>query len=164
MYVVLLCFVLFWLYDRLLGDKIHLPTSSVLLHWSICCGINPRSWWRHQMETFSALLALYAGNSPVTCEFPSQRPVTPSFDVFFDLCLNKPLSKHSRRRWFQTHEPCAELVGWLDWMIKSFTPWTSEPHQWEVNIGLGSGSVMSGNNPLLPEPMLTVFSLVIWCH
>ena len=34
------------------------------------------------METFSALLALCAGNSPVTGEFPAQRPVTQSFDVF----------------------------------------------------------------------------------
>ena len=55
------------------------------------------SWWRHQMETFSALLALCAGNSPVTAEFPSQRPVTRSFDVFFDLRLNKRLSEQSRR-------------------------------------------------------------------
>ena len=47
------------------------------------------AWWRHQMETFSALLALCAGNSPVTGEFPSQGPVTLSFDVFFDLHLNK---------------------------------------------------------------------------
>ena len=39
-------------------------------------------WWRHQMETFSALLALCVENSPVTGEFPSQRPVTWSFDVF----------------------------------------------------------------------------------
>ena len=39
------------------------------------------------------LLALCAGNSPVIGEFPSQRPVTPSFDVFFDLCMNKRLSK-----------------------------------------------------------------------
>ena len=36
------------------------------------------------METFSALLALCAGNSPVSGEFPAQRPVTRSFDVFFD--------------------------------------------------------------------------------
>ena len=43
------------------------------------------SWWRHQMEAFSALLALCEGNSPVTGEFPSQRPVTRSFDVIFDL-------------------------------------------------------------------------------
>ena len=34
------------------------------------------------METFSALLALCTGNSPVTGEFLSQRPVTQSFDVW----------------------------------------------------------------------------------
>ena len=27
-------------------------------------------WWRHQMETFSALLAICAGNSPVPVNFP----------------------------------------------------------------------------------------------
>ena len=37
-----------------------------------------------------------------TGELPSQRPVTRSFDVFFDLRLNKRLSKHSWRRWFET--------------------------------------------------------------
>ena len=40
------------------------------------------------MEAFSVLLALWAGNSPVTGEFPAQRPVTRSFDGFFDLRLN----------------------------------------------------------------------------
>ena len=54
------------------------------------------SWWRHQMETFSALLVLCEVNSPVTGEFPVQMPVTQSFDVFFDLRLNKRLSKHPR--------------------------------------------------------------------
>ena len=39
------------------------------------------------METFSALLALYAVDSPVTADFPAQRPVTQSFDVFIELCL-----------------------------------------------------------------------------
>ena len=53
------------------------------------------SWWRHQMEAFSALLALCAANSPVTVEIPSQRPVTRSFEVFFDLRLNKLLSQQS---------------------------------------------------------------------
>ena len=48
------------------------------------------------METFSALLALCAGNSPVSGEFPAQGPVTQSFDVFFDLRLIKRLRKHSR--------------------------------------------------------------------
>ena len=41
------------------------------------------------METFSTLLAPCVGNSLATSEFPSQRPVTQSFDVFFDLYLNK---------------------------------------------------------------------------
>ena len=55
------------------------------------------------METFSALLALCEGNSPLTGEFPSQRPVTRSFDVFFYLHLNKRLGKPPKRQWFETH-------------------------------------------------------------
>ena len=76
------------------------------------------TWWRHQMETFSALLTICAGNSPVPGEFPSQRPVTRSFDVFFDLCLDKRLSKQSLVWWFDTlsrpslrHCNVAVLVG-----------------------------------------------------
>ena len=41
-----------------------------------------------------------AGNLPVTGEFPAQRPVTRSFDIFFDLRLNKRLSKQSWGWWF----------------------------------------------------------------
>ena len=62
----------------------------------------PTAWWRHQMEIFSALLVLCVGNSPVTGEFPSQRPVRQSFDVFFDIRLNNRLNKQSRRRRFET--------------------------------------------------------------
>ena len=54
------------------------------------------------MATFSVLLALSAGNSPTTGEFPSQRPVTRSFDVFFDIRLNKRLSKQWWGWWFET--------------------------------------------------------------
>ena len=60
------------------------------------------TWWRHQMEPFSALLGLCEGNSPVSGEFPTQRPVTRSFDVFFDLRVNKRLSKQSWGWWFET--------------------------------------------------------------
>ena len=59
------------------------------------------SWWRHQMETFSALLALCVGNSSFIGEFPSQRPVTRRFGVFCDLRLNKQLSKQSWGWWFE---------------------------------------------------------------
>ena len=76
-------------------------------------------WCRHQMETFSALSALCAGNSQVTGEFPSQRPVTQSFDVFsFLICawLHGFKSKSwgwwletpSRSLWHQ----CNETVSW----------------------------------------------------
>ena len=58
----------------------------------------PQSWWRHRMETFSALMAVCEGNSPVTGEFPAKRPVTRIFDVFFDLRLNQQW----RRRRFET--------------------------------------------------------------
>ena len=47
------------------------------------------------MEKISALLAICAGNSPVTWEFPAQKPVTWGFGVFLDLRLNKRLSKQS---------------------------------------------------------------------
>ena len=57
------------------------------------------TWLRHQMEIFSALLALCEGNSLVTGGFPSQKPVT---NVFFDMRLNKRVSKQSRRWWFET--------------------------------------------------------------
>ena len=59
-------------------------------------------WWRHHMETIFALLAICAGNSPVPGEFPAHRPVTRSFDVFFDLRLNKRLSEQSWGWWFET--------------------------------------------------------------
>ena len=61
-----------------------------------------KSWLRHQMEILSALLTLCAGNSPVTGVLLSQRPVTRRFDVFFDLCLNKRLSKQWWCWWFET--------------------------------------------------------------
>ena len=70
-------------------------------------------WWRHQMETFSALLALCAGNSSVTGEFPSQRPVARSFDIFFDMRLNKRLSKQSIRRWFETPSRSCDVTVML---------------------------------------------------
>ena len=59
-------------------------------------------WWRHQMEPFSALLALCAGNSQGPVNSPHKGPVTRSFDVFFDLRLNKRLSKQPWGWWFKT--------------------------------------------------------------
>ena len=75
---------LYLLNRQLLTYCKHICRTEYVFHVSLS-----KTWWRHQMETFSALLALCAGNSPVPGEFPSQRPVTRSFDVFFDLRRNK---------------------------------------------------------------------------
>ena len=69
----------------------------IQLNWIVC-----NSWWRHQMKTVSALLVICVGNSTVTAEFPIQRPVTRCCDVFFDLRLNKRLSKQCRGWWLET--------------------------------------------------------------
>ena len=55
------------------------------------------STWCCQMETFSALLALCEGKPLFSGGFPSQRPVSQSFDIFFDVRVNK----QSRRWWFE---------------------------------------------------------------
>ena len=74
----------------------------LLLKFAVISDFYMSSWWRHQMEAFSALLAICAGNSLVPGEFPTQRPVTRSFDVFFDLRLNKWLNKQGWSWWFET--------------------------------------------------------------
>ena len=83
--------------------------SSRSDYWSqrICLSlISSQFTFTHMMTSsngnFFALLAIWAGNSPVTGEFPSQRPVTRSFDVFLNLRLNKRLNKQSWGWWFET--------------------------------------------------------------
>ena len=126
--------------------------------WGFCCEY---SWWYHQREIFSVLLALCEGNPSVTVGFPSQRPVTRSFDVFFDLPLNKQFNKQLRRWWFEmpscslwcycnikVHQP--ELSIFLCWCSPNlvWSPAVSEvelrsnlradsrfaPSQWEMAL------------------------------
>ena len=102
------------------------------------------------METFSvfmmmssnanifALLAIRAGNSPVTGEFPAQKPVTRCFDIFFDLHMNKRLSNRSWGWWFETlsHQfwrPCNVLA-----LCAGNSPVTGQfPVQMPVTRGFG---------------------------
>ena len=84
--------------NRLLFDRdyqmLNQKNSSVTFSWT-----QPYCIYSF---TYSALLAVCAGNSPVTGDFPAQRPVTRSFDTFFDLRLNKRFSKQSWGGWFET--------------------------------------------------------------
>ena len=99
---------------------------------------------------FSALLTLCAGNSQVTGEFPTQRTVTRSFGIFFDLRLNKRLSKQSWGWWFAT-----TLRSW--WRH-------SNPYMRQLN---GSVSIQVMDCRLfgakrLPETILTCYQLGPW--
>ena len=81
----------------------HFNTSIVVG----CCGIS-FAWWRQQMGTFSALLALCEANSSVTGDFPSQRPVTQSFDVslictWTNVWVNNLGAGDLRRRPYHAH-------------------------------------------------------------
>ena len=105
--------------------------GPVMLKTFTCYGvIREVAWWRHQMETFSALLAICSGNSPVNDEFPTQRPVTRSFGIFFNLRLNKQLSKQWRGWWFETsscpswrHCNKFRLVHSGGWCINATVNW-----------------------------------------
>ena len=97
-------------------------------------GCHSSTWWRHQMETISVLLAICAGNSPVNGEFPTQRPVTRSFDVFSDLHLNKWLSKQSWGWWFET----LSCPLWRHyngtWTNSVEDGWGSGSHNWNLTL------------------------------
>ena len=72
-----------WGWDSIQRSLLHSVAAGVLCTIWYVQSLQ-HTWWRHQMETFSTLLAICAGNSPVTGEFPAQRPVTRSFDASFD--------------------------------------------------------------------------------
>ena len=95
------------------------------------------------MKTFYALLALCAGISPVTGEFPSQRPVTWSFDVFFHLRLIKRLSTQSRRRWFEAQCTAKRMHNW----------WHYDDATWEFL----SNCVHAKNKENIRDPIIGSF-------
>ena len=106
-----------WLLQNIAWKFIHFIWQYLILQFTVH---NP--WWHHQIETFSALLAHCAGNSPVTGEFPAQRPVTRSFWCFFFICAwKKRLSKQSwgwgcetpRSSWRHRNADFVRLVSFL---------------------------------------------------
>ena len=99
-----------WSYNKQSSDRLHIwycrasSSGAATVPWESLPSsfLVSDTWWRHEMEPCSVLLAICAGNSPVTGEFPTQRPVTRSFDVFFDLRPNQRLSKQLQGWWFET--------------------------------------------------------------
>ena len=124
---------IYWNSNTICQQRYHTETTSIdpISIWGQWLTIN-ESWWRHQMDIFSALLAICAGNSLVSGEFPAQRAVARSFDVFFYLRLSERLSKHPWGWWLETPSlPLwrhtngilhRHLLQWTFVMIKSL-PW-----------------------------------------
>ena len=135
------------------------------------------------METIFALLALCEGNSPALGEFPSQRPVTRNFDVFFDLRLNKRLSIPSRRHELRRHrahcgvtvvKPSAAMNSrfftiskmllcfrkwfWL-WSAKYHNHWAIQMERWSSSVG--ENSAMKIHRKLICF-LLAVENIVHW--
>ena len=105
-FLIYVCMTYLLLYIIIFHDHEFLPFTNISEYHYFNKLLNEierttYSWRRYQMKTFSALLFRCEEN-PVTGGFPSQRPVTRSFVVFFHLRLNKRLSKQSIRLWFET--------------------------------------------------------------
>ena len=101
------------------------------------------SWWRHQKETFSALLTICAGNSPIPGEFPTQRPVTRSFNVFFDLRPNKRLSKLWWGWWFETPSGLLCIVWYSVYRIDSNDNAELTEVEWRIYASVAYANIVS---------------------
>ena len=77
---------------------------EVWRHWDLMRNLS-NSQQTHMMTSSNGnifhVTGPMGGKFPVTGEFPSQRSVMRSSDVFFYLCLNKRLRKHLIRRWLE---------------------------------------------------------------
>ena len=74
------------------------PYLTLLMSYGVCI---IRIWEDMMMSPNGDIFRVTGPLRAGTSKFPSQRPVTRSFDVLFDLCLNKRLSKHPRCLWFE---------------------------------------------------------------
>ena len=72
-------------------------------------------------------------------EFPTQRPVTRSFDVFFDRRLNKRLSKQPRGWWLETLS-CSlwRQSNGLSFSLNIWTIGFASCHHWQLKPGYKS--------------------------
>ena len=101
-----------------LVDRIHQSLSL-----SVRTGSQLMTWWHHQMETDSALLALCARHSPVTPhKGPSQRAVTRRFDVCLILIP----------AWISNHTP-SKMSDDITYPFTNFNSCTVEVWDWIVN-------------------------------
>ena len=104
----------------------------------------------------------FAGNSPVTGEFHSQRLVTRSFDVFSDLRLNKRFNKQCWSWWFET----ASHPLWRHWnatIRKRYTGKYSTQKARNSCVCIFLNHIMNISN-IRAIKRTIVFDFIIWLH
>ena len=120
------------------------------------------------METFPALLAICAGNSQVTSEFPAQRPVVWSFDVFFNLRLNKRLNKQSGGWWFESPlHPLWRHSNVIDFIDVTLVLWllltsTISKCNITVHVMLHNSNFWTNNRHPISHPGSWVMVHIFW--
>ena len=122
------------------------------------------------METFPALLAICVGNSPVTGEFHAQRPVTRSFDGFYDLRPSKQwwgwwFEMPSHPLWRHCHAVSNMAIiiaesfwpvfpwSWLRWFLS---------HHWFISFACVDCEICFGNEELNFSVLLEWFVIGYW--
>ena len=155
---------------QLLSGDIQFRMNSLLEQYHVYSRWMAKSWWRHQMEKFSALLAICAGNSPVTAEFPAQRPVTRSFDVSLicvwinDWANNREAGDLRRHR--ADSDVTAMLIGavwlntWLQWIWQRQLQEEARNIVWRFGTTYIRGFTV---NLLYLEPLSKMFNQLIFC-
>ena len=87
------------------GLAANYPSPKIAESFSVCHDVIIHHDDVIKLKHFPCYWPFVRGTTGHLC-FPSQRPVTPSFDVFFDVRLNKRLRKQSKCWWLQT-PPCS---------------------------------------------------------
>ena len=108
--------------------------------WPILCTTFFSSWWRHPMEIFSALLAIYAGNSP----------------IFFDMCLNKRLSKQSWGWWLETP---SKFLGVI---IDNKLNWKPHIRYVGTKVAKGIGIILKARKVFNHETLSTLYYTFVY--
>ena len=106
--------------------------TVVMVGWKQMGGKASQSWWRHEMEIFSAILALCEGNPPVTGGFPSERASNAGFGVFCDVSLHKRLHKQSSANDLRRPDDHCDVTAMVPWRFKS--PLMSNAWQVTLNV------------------------------
>ena len=97
--------------------------EHVAIQWQI-------TWWRHQMETFSALLALCAGNSPVRVNSPHKGKWRGALMFSLNCAwingwVNNPEAGDLIR--YRAHYDVIVMIPFVGAWFWIHEPWTSKP-------------------------------------